>query len=97
MPPRMHRDRPTVGGTPLVSDKNNAAVPAAPAGFFAAPRDLLGFAAWIGPSEGRVTTTWTPGVGILIHVEDPEDLSFAEAERLQAQLSKVLEQLKDQR
>jgi hypothetical protein len=79
-----------------VPDKNNAAVPAAPAGFFAAPRDLFGFAAWLGPSEGRVTTTWTPGAGILIHLEDPEDLSFAEAERLLAQLSNVLEQLKDQ-
>lgn len=84
-------------GTLPVPDKNKAAVPVAPAGFFAAPRDLLGFAAWIGPSEGRVTTTWTPGAGILIHLEDPEDLSFAEAERVLAQLSKVLEQLKEQR
>jgi hypothetical protein len=29
----------------------------APAGFIAAPRELFGFAVWIGPCEGRVTTT----------------------------------------
>lgn len=66
----------------------------APAGFINAPREVFGSAAWTGPCEGRVSTTWTPGEGILIHVEEPEDLSRAQAEQLLVQLSKVLEQLR---
>lgn len=66
-----------------------------PAGFIAAPRDSLGFAAWLGPADGRVTSTWTTTEGILVHLQDMEALSRAEAEELEAQLHSVLEQLRN--
>jgi hypothetical protein len=73
----MQREQSTVNGTPVMPGEEHVAMGSAPACFIAAPREVFGFAAWIGPCEGRVTTTWTPGAGILVHLEDPEDLSCA--------------------
>jgi len=63
--------------------------------FIAAPRDMLGRNAWLGPADGRVTTTWTQDEGVMVHIEEAEDLSIAEAEELLAQLSNVLSELSD--
>jgi hypothetical protein len=64
-------------------------------GFIAAPRDALGFPAWLGPAEGRVNTTWTPSEGLVVHVEEGEDLTLEAAEKLLSDLSNVLQQLRD--
>ena len=66
-----------------------------PAGFIAAPRETLGVPAWLGPAEGRVSTTLSPTEGVLVHLEDAEDLNTVETEELVAQLCSVLDQLRN--
>jgi hypothetical protein len=75
----MRRSGQSVNGTPVKPGKQYAATGSAPVGFIAAPREVFGFAAWTGPCEGRVTTTWNPCESILIHLEEPEDLNRAQA------------------
>ena len=93
MTPPMQREPPPVNGTPCEAGQRACSCLLCTCWIHRCAARGVRYAAWTGPCEGGVSTTWTPGEGILIHLEGPEDLSRSQAEQLLVQLSKVLEQL----